>query len=252
MKLTKALPRCGLLYASLLGVLCVVGCQSDSPDPGGYKFAEVPGFPSNPNPNPNPGPAPSPSSASTTPTAATNPASRTNPVALTLPPGRLLDAGGFDMIVVGDSLRVAFSDITQPPPPTEENVKEDGTITLLHHQSFLAAGKKRGDLEKEIYNRYVPDYYKYLGVNVLILGRFYFVDGEVKAPNRYVYGGKTTVLKALASAGGFTDFANKKKVRITRADKRKEIENCVEAISDPSKDLEIFPGDSTHVPRKIF
>ena len=148
---------------------------------------------------------------------------------------------------------VVFSDIPAPqPPPFEERVNESGTITLLHNQTFKAAGKKRGDLEKEIHDRYVPDYYKFLTVTVRLLNRFYYVEGEVKGANRYQYEGNMTVLKAITSAGGFTDFANKRKIRIIRADKRKETENGIKALDDPSKDLEIFPGDTVHVSRKWF
>ena len=48
--------------------------------------------------------------------------------------------------------------------------------------------------------------------------------------------------KAIASAGGFTDFANKKKVRLTRVDGRTQIVNCVKALENPSLDLEVYPG----------
>ena len=147
---------------------------------------------------------------------------------------------------------IVFADLPTPVPPIEEHVSETGKITGLHNESFQAAGKKRNDLEREIHDRYVPDYYKFLTVNVKILNRFYFVDGEVKSPNRYIYEGNMTVLKAITSAGGFTDFASKRKVKVIRSDKRKETENCVKALDDPKLDLELFPGDTVHVPRKIF
>jgi polysaccharide export outer membrane protein len=165
---------------------------------------------------------------------------------------REIDRGGFERINVGDSLMVVVGDTPQPVQPIEEHVSESGRITLLHNESFQAAGKKRTDLEKEIHDRYVPDYYKFITITVKILNRFYFVDGEVKAPNRYIYEGNMTVLKAITSAGGFTDFASKRKVRVIRSDKRKETENCIKALDDPKLDLEIFPGDTVHVPRKIF
>jgi polysaccharide export outer membrane protein len=82
--------------------------------------------------------------------------------------------------------------------------------------------------------------------------QFYFVDGEVRLPNRQVYLSRTTVLKAIASAGGFTDFANKGKVTLTRVDGRTVIVNCKRAIKDPTLDLEIFPGDKIWVPRRII
>lgn len=160
--------------------------------------------------------------------------------------------GGFETIGVGDALMVVFADIPVPIPPIEEHVSETGMITLLHNESFQAAGKKRRDLEKEIHDRYVPDYYRFITVNVKLLNRFYFVEGEVKAANRYIYEGNMTVLKAITSAGGFTEFANKKNIKVIRSNKRTESENGVKALDDPSKDLDIFPGDTVHVKRKIF
>lgn len=160
-----------------------------------------------------------------------------------------------DAIRAGDTLRITFSDLpVVVQSPTEERVKDDGTITLLENQSFIAAGKTRGQLEKEIHDRYVPDYYKKMTVSVLPKSetQFYFVDGEVKLPNRQVYLSRTTVLKAIASAGGFTDFANKGKVTLTRVDGRTVIVNCKKAQKDPRLDLEVFPGDKVWVPRRII
>ena len=131
-------------------------------------------------------------------------------------------------------------------------IKEDGTITLLQNQTFSAAGKTRGDLEKEIRKCYVPRFFKYMTV---IIARetqtlFYYLIGEVRAPARQVYVSRITVLKAIASAGGFTDFANKKDVKLTRLDGRKATINCIKALKDPSLDLEVYPGDTIYVPRK--
>ena len=82
--------------------------------------------------------------------------------------------------------------------------------------------------------------------------RFYFVDGEVKEPNRQIYLSSTTVLKAIASSKGFTDFADKAKVRVIRADGTTQIVNCKRALKDPRLDLEVFPGDTVIVPRSIW
>lgn len=170
-------------------------------------------------------------------------------------PARPLSNGSMDAIRAGDTLRITFSDLPViVQSPIEERVKDDGTITLLESQPFTAAGKTRGQLEKEIHDRYVPDYYKKMTVSVLPKSdtQFYFVDGEVRLPNRQVYLSRTTVLKAIASAGGFTDFANKGKVTLTRVDGRTVIVNCKRAIKDPTLDLEIFPGDKIWVPRRII
>jgi polysaccharide export outer membrane protein len=141
-----------------------------------------------------------------------------------------------------------------PTAPFQAKLKDDGTITLLLNQPFTAAGKTRGDLEKEIRERYVPRYFKYMTVTITreVQTLFYYLDGEVKAPNRQIYISRITVLKAIASAGGFTEYAKKKAVKLTRLDGRKITVNCVKALDDPSLDLEVYPGDKIYVPRKIF
>lgn len=166
-------------------------------------------------------------------------------------------AGGgipqFDVFRVGDSVTVLFADLPTMVPPCEVKIKEDGTVTLLLNQTFTFVGKTPGELEKEIRACYVPRYYQYMTVTVKReRSLFYYVDGEVRAPARQVYIERTTVLKAIASAGGFTDFAKKRGVKLARQDGRKLTINCIKAIEEPSLDVEIFPGDKIYVPRKLW
>jgi protein involved in polysaccharide export with SLBB domain len=81
--------------------------------------------------------------------------------------------------------------------------------------------------------------------------RFYSVGGEVYQKGRQLYIGKTTVLRAIASCGDFTEFANRRKVEITRADGRREIMDCKAALRDPRLDRPICPGDHINVPRSL-
>jgi protein involved in polysaccharide export with SLBB domain len=142
-----------------------------------------------------------------------------------------------EVLRVGDSLTIIFTDTPVTIPNFDEKIREDGTIKLTLDKTFKAAGKTPGDLEKEIRACYVPNYY---------------VNGEVKSPNRQIYAGRITVLKAIASVGGFTDFANKKKVRLTRVDGRTQVVNCIKALDNPSLDPEVYPGDTIHVLRRLW
>jgi protein involved in polysaccharide export with SLBB domain len=159
-----------------------------------------------------------------------------------------------EVLCAGDSLTISFSDLPNATPPSQVKIKEDGSITLLLNQTFTAAGKTRGNLEKEIRECYVPRYYKYMTVTITREAQtlFYYLDGEVKAPARQVYISRITVLKAIASAGGFTEYAKKKAVKLTRLDGRKLTINCTKALDDPSLDLEVYPGDKIYVPRKLL
>ena len=51
----------------------------------------------------------------------------------------------------GDPIRVVFSGITDPPPAHEEQIKEDGTITLPNIPlPIIAQGKTTGVIKAEI------------------------------------------------------------------------------------------------------
>ena len=154
----------------------------------------------------------------------------------------------------GDSLTVTFTDTPITIPPNDQEIKADGTILLTQNQTFIAAGKTAGQLGAEIRARYVPDFYKYMTVQVVPdqNAQWYYVEGEVRTPNRMIYATRLTVTRAIASAGGFTDFANKKKVKLIRVNGRSHTVNCIKALNDPGLDLEVYPGDKIHVPRRLW
>ena len=159
-------------------------------------------------------------------------------------------------IRAGDSIVVTFSDLPKEPfvIPYNERVKEDGTILLLQNLTFKAEGKTRAELEQEIHDAYVPKFYVRLTVSVRQEKetQFYYVLGEVKMPGRQIYVSRITVLGAIASAQGFTDFAHKTDVRLTRADGRQFKIDCTKALKNPALDLEVYPGDTVYVPRRSW
>lgn len=169
------------------------------------------------------------------------------------PPSETYDPST-EVLQVGDPIIITFSDLPVVVQPFEERIKADGTITLIHNETFAAAGKSIGQLGKEIRARYVPRFYVNMTVTIKPQEntRFYFVGGEVKQPGRQVYLSRLTVLKAIQSAGDFTDFAKRKKVQLTRANGRTYVINADKALKDPALDLEVYPNDKIHVPRRVF
>ena len=158
-----------------------------------------------------------------------------------------------DEIRVGDMLNIRFSGTSSIiVPEHDERVSEDGYITLQQIGDVKAVGKSRVELQKEIRDRYVPKFYKNLTVTIAPDQRFFYVYGEVNKPDRHFYAGELTVLGAISAAGDFTDFANPKKVRLIRTDGTVEIINCKDALTDPSKNVEVLPGDTINVPRRII
>jgi polysaccharide export outer membrane protein len=163
-----------------------------------------------------------------------------------------------DQLHVGETVIVTLfgappeEDSQSASPDHEVAIKEDGTISLPLIGDVQAAGKTPGQLQNDIHDLYVPKYYVRLTVTVKSQDRVFYVGGEVKTPGRQLYVGLTTVTKAIQSAGDFTDFANKRKVWLIRANGEKIKVNCKEALEDPSKDPPVYPGDQIQVPRRTF
>ena len=130
-------------------------------------------------------------------------------------------------------------------------IADDGTITLPLIGTVQAAGKSPAELQEEITKRYVPQYYINLTVTVTAQYRVFYVGGEVGHPGPEVYNGQTTVTTAIQAAGDLTQFASHM-IWLTRADGTRIHVNYNQALKDSSKDLQVFPGDKIHVPRRYF
>jgi polysaccharide export outer membrane protein len=152
---------------------------------------------------------------------------------------------------IGDTVSITFDGSPDQKPPHEEQIKEDGTITLDLIGKVQAVGKTAGELQNEIHDLYVPKYYVRLTVNVKPGDLVYYVSGEVKGAGRQLYVGPTTVTKAITSAGGLDDFA-RHKVWLTRANGQRIEVDYDDALQDQSKDPQVYPGDQINVPRKLF
>jgi protein involved in polysaccharide export with SLBB domain len=153
---------------------------------------------------------------------------------------------------VGETVIVDLTGTADLIPEHIEPIKEDGTLTFPYIGAVQAAGKTPGELQNEIRDRYVPKYYVRLTVTVKSQDRVYYVGGEVKQPGRQLYVGQTTVTRAIQSAGDFTDFANRSKVWLVRANGKHIRVNCNKALEDPSLDLPVYPGDQIQVPRRLL
>ncbi len=162
-------------------------------------------------------------------------------------------AGVTELVRVGDSLTVTFSDI--PPPGWQDfkdRVKEDGTLILPLGVRVDAAGKTAGQLQQTIEASYVPRYLKRLTVSIKNEERFFFVGGEVRQPGRIIYASGLTLIQAIDSAGGFTEFARRKKVILRRINGQQYRIDCEKALQDHTLDMPVYPGDSINVPKRMW
>jgi protein involved in polysaccharide export with SLBB domain len=152
----------------------------------------------------------------------------------------------------GDRVEIQFADNGGLPATWQQTVREDGSITLPLNQTVHAVGLRKGELEAAIRDVYVPRILRRLTVNVRADRRSYFVSGEVKLPGEKEHTGQITAMRAIATAGDFTDFAKKSKIEVIRSNGEKVQVNGTKALKDPSKDVPVYPGDRVHVYRRIF
>jgi polysaccharide export outer membrane protein len=164
--------------------------------------------------------------------------------------------GGMDILRPNDLVQVFFSGNPSAPKDFNERIKEDGTIsppmiTTPEDGPVNAAGKTVGELQKILQDRY-NKYFRSLTVTVLTESRYFYVAGEVRGTSRQSYSGAITVTKAIAAAGGFTDFAKRSKVRLIRANGERHTIDYDKALRKPELDLPIHPGDQVVVPRRVL
>ena len=141
-----------------------------------------------------------------------------------------------------DPLIVRFSGINDQAV-IELVIDEKGYIRLLHIEPILAINLTTTQLEKEIEQRYIEgEIYKNVSVNILMTAKAYYLQGEVIQSGQFELVSGTTLLQAIATARGYSPYANRKKVTVTRQGKITEY-NMKEIEKDPSKDIIIEAGD---------
>lgn len=138
---------------------------------------------------------------------------------------------------------------------TEVTIRPDGKISLPLLNDVEAAGLTTEQLRR----RLTESAKRFLEAPVVTVvvkqvnNNRAFVTGQVMRPGPYVLSGPTTVLQVIAMAGGFTEFADKKHVLITRLENGRQQAfafNYDDVVKkrDLSQNLILKPGDTVVVP----
>lgn len=131
--------------------------------------------------------------------------------------------------------------------PKEDEIRdvidERGEVNLDLIGKVCIAGKTPSEAEKIIEDAYIRgDIFKRINIIVVAQDDEYFVRGEVVRPGRYPLSVGLTLMRAVASAGGFTDYADPKDINIFRADKvTKADANRISSLQQ--EDPEVRPND---------
>ena len=140
----------------------------------------------------------------------------------------------------------------EPDLTRDVTVRFDGMITLPLLGDLEASGRTPAQLalslSKEL-GRFVELPRVTVGVLQANSARFYVV-GQVGRSGEFPLAGRTTVLQAIALAGGFKDFAKTDGIVIVRRDQTIVPVNYKRIAdgSDVSHNVQLLPGDTIVVP----
>lgn len=152
----------------------------------------------------------------------------------------------------GDPLVIHLRGIYPQDQEVEDIIDDNGNVTLPFLGDILAAGRPTSELETSIREQYISGgYYRSITVSVVMPQRTYFIRGEVKSPGRFPVVGGLTMLQAIAAAGGYTEFANPKKVSLIRGGRSTNI-NMRDIERKPEQDIRLESGDVIVVERSLF
>ena len=155
-------------------------------------------------------------------------------------------------LVAGDKLRIEVYKDAQLSQSLQ--VRPDGKITLPLVGDLPAAGRTSAELREAI-TASLKEYNTNPVVTVIVVETVppvIYVMGEVNNSGPQALTGQMTVLQALASAGGFKDFANTKDIRILRKSSTGLTTtlrfNYKDAMKGIAKPIVLQPGDTIIVP----
>jgi len=166
-------------------------------------------------------------------------------------------------LAAGD--KVSFQILEDRDPAKSLTVTDSGELDLPYVGRVVVQGKSCKQLAQELKVPLEKEYYYratvVIGLDSVskVRGRLY-IWGQVRnqGPIEIPAGENLTVGRAILRAGGFADFANKKKVKLVRTNAGGENQtfqlNMVEIMEDgrTELDLPVQEGDSIIVPARLI
>jgi len=133
-------------------------------------------------------------------------------------------------------------------------VRPDGKITMPLIGDVQAAGLTPLQLTKDLTEK-LGQYVNRPDVTITVeqvRSKKYYIDGGVNRPGEYPLVTPTRIYEALSKAGGFTEFANRKKVKIIRNEGKQVFKfnwNDVSKGKHLEQNVFIENGDHIYVPQ---
>lgn len=167
---------------------------------------------------------------------------------------------------LGPGDRVTYRVLEDQDEPKSLVVTDSGHLDVPYYGLVPAAGKSSRELageikallEEQLYHEATVVLAIELADRTRVAGKVY-VTGQVRSPGGYEIpaGESFTVSKAILSAGGFSDFSDKRAVKLVRngPDGKKLLVVNVQDIwkkGELEKDLEVKPDDLIVVPARLL
>ena len=136
-------------------------------------------------------------------------------------------------------------------------VEEDGYIKHALAGRVKLGGLAVADAEKVMEQKLDGDYIINPQVNILVLEYSHFsIIGEVRKPGSYEISGRTSLIRAISIAGGFTPVANQRGVQVMRRNGEGETKINVDTTramsGDQSSNMDLQADDVVVIPKSFF
>lgn len=167
------------------------------------------------------------------------------------------DARAESTLRPGDTVEIKIAGVPQEDVVQVSHTYEvdgSGMLNLPYIGKIQAQGLSASQVQSAIENRYRREQiYTNPTVTIVMLAgsRFVNVGGEVRTPQRVPYTADLTLLSAINGAGGFSPYANQRKIVLMRGD-RQTVHDAKEIRKNPALDVKLLPGDRIDVPQSFF
>jgi polysaccharide export outer membrane protein len=151
----------------------------------------------------------------------------------------------------GDVVKMTFSGA--PELNQSQKIRTDGKLTLPQVGEVNAAGKTLLQFQNELATLYRP---KLRDSDVLVTLESsvtqVYITGAVNRPGKLSFDRPTTILQAIAEAGGATEFGSLKKVRVVRLENGEQRVEIVDLRSSTGGAFYVRNGDIITIPQSAF
>ncbi len=152
--------------------------------------------------------------------------------------------------LVGAEDVLSISVYEHPDLQTLARVENDGTIQFPLVGEVSVEGKAAAQISRDIERKLADGFLVEPHVTVFVQefkSRTVVVMGQVRRPGMYELSGPLTVVEAVSKAGGFTDIAAQRSVKILRNQ-----DGVERSLGNVDMSTEVLPDDVIVVPESLF